>query len=1421
MSELEFGIRVRADASGLVGQLGEGSSAADDFGQSVERVNERVARAGSATGSAQQQLRGLSAESAVAAGAQRRLTSETDAAATAQARAADATGAQRAGYQQLGAQLNDIVTQLAMGTSPLTVFAQQGSQVLRALSLIGAAGATAGKGMGETAQAAEQSASAVETVKSTLGEAKTAYDDTKGAIDEVAAAFGIQTAAQAESSAATAADTSATSANTGATGVNTTATGANTGATGANAVAEAESAAAKAADTTATTANSAATGANTAATGANTAAAGANAATTGVAAAAKARFASLLAGPWSAAVIGGVTLLGLLAGKLLESEEASEDLSDAQEVVRQTLEELREAIEDQSDALERQLQTTREAQLAAVNQAELHRQEILRRRQITVAALEEAQAIQRANIARATGPGGTSTDVAAAGIGPGQRRIDELEAQLRQAKADLNAAEQGVQRARTLVLRDAVEEGADPRRRIQGQFDRARRSLEEELEQAVQLGGDRAAAEREYSQALRRLTAERDAELRRLQQRTRRPDADLTGFIAPVSGGRQSAPFGERRGNRNHAGVDIAVPVGTGVRAPAAGTIIEIGNDPGGYGNFVVIDHGRGTTTRYAHLLRINRREGQQVGQGEVFAQSGGARGAPGAGNSRGPHLHYEVRLNRRAVNPNTGRFPADEFEVADRADEILERLERQRQELEEWGRRAGDRLASVRDSFSEEPQLVVQTREELRELDRLLAEIEQRRPPNYQQLKDEIAALRPLIADSVDRPYREYLEAQGESLELLRLERAGLSDQAEARQIILRLEQQMGPLTQERRDAVLATVQALKAEQRQIEILRASQQKYLNALGQVRSSVTNTISATLSGDLEALADLPDRLRRTFNELVADYLTESLFGDTFRQLEDQVTGTRIVEDASQRMSEAVSATAPPLADLARSADAAAAALGQVATAGQDGWPAGEAPGGPAAGGDAAPDMVVTASRLPRDPVAFFENVLTRLAEGIFGDRAARAIGQVVSRGLQGAAYGSIAGSVAGLVGLPTDRNGSAIGGALGNIAGEQFAGAITTAFGSTIGGMAGPLGSIVGGLIGSVAGSLLSGPQKASATITSVDGAMAVTGKSGLKGAASALGGSVQQALAQIAETLGGQVGGFAVSIGKRGDSFRVDPSGRGQTKARGVLAFDNEAAAVAAAIADAVKDGAVTGLSAAVQAALRSSNDIDKALKEALKVDALETLLSGTAGELNKLFKDFERQAAERVRIARQYGFDLVKLEELNAKERAKIFDDALSSRVGQLRDLLDDLNFGDLFEGSIVDRREKLLTQIAREEGAARAGTEGAADRVAELRRELLELTRSGFGTAGAEFAADRAGTVSAAEEIIRIENDRIKAAQDTALGTNQRLDTNNQLTNETNDLLAEQNALLRQLGVAGSAGGGGGGGEAFSTRREVALR
>ncbi|HUG62653.1 MAG TPA: M23 family metallopeptidase [Methylomirabilota bacterium] len=118
----------------------------------------------------------------------------------------------------------------------------------------------------------------------------------------------------------------------------------------------------------------------------------------------------------------------------------------------------------------------------------------------------------------------------------------------------------------------------------------------------------------------------------------------------PLDGASMSSNFGSRSDPflgsvAFHAGVDFRSPSGRPVAATASGRVVVAGRN-GGYGNLVEIDHGKGLTTRYAHLSRIAVKVGEEIAAGDIIGRVGST------GRSTGPHLHYETRVNGTAVNP-------------------------------------------------------------------------------------------------------------------------------------------------------------------------------------------------------------------------------------------------------------------------------------------------------------------------------------------------------------------------------------------------------------------------------------------------------------------------------------------------------------------------------------------------------------------------------------------------------------------------------------------------------------------------------------------------------------------------------------------------------------------------------------------------
>jgi murein DD-endopeptidase MepM/ murein hydrolase activator NlpD len=162
---------------------------------------------------------------------------------------------------------------------------------------------------------------------------------------------------------------------------------------------------------------------------------------------------------------------------------------------------------------------------------------------------------------------------------------------------------------------------------------------------------EKAGLEAQYSK-LDRESDSIEAQLRAHQQTQGGGSVVFRGrFIRPVNGritsgyGYRHHPILKRR--RLHAGIDFGARTGAPIVAAAAGTVISAGYR-GGYGYTVLIDHGSGISTLYGHCSRLFVKSGAKVSQGQRIAAVGST------GLSTGPHLHFEIRVNGKPVNPSS-----------------------------------------------------------------------------------------------------------------------------------------------------------------------------------------------------------------------------------------------------------------------------------------------------------------------------------------------------------------------------------------------------------------------------------------------------------------------------------------------------------------------------------------------------------------------------------------------------------------------------------------------------------------------------------------------------------------------------------------------------------------------------------------------
>ncbi len=229
-----------------------------------------------------------------------------------------------------------------------------------------------------------------------------------------------------------------------------------------------------------------------------------------------------------------------------------------------------------------------------------------------------------------------------------EAKVASVQTALQSAQVELDHEQQEQQQARSQL--DGL---AKERANLVAIADNQRQHVASEVNEIENLS----AAEESQLEAL---IQERQRELEAEREQARRAagiagnpipksEGASGGFSWPVSGtitspyGYRANPFGGAPDF--HPGLDIAAPMGTTVTAAASGTVI-LAQWYGGYGNFVMIDHGGSISTGYGHLSAIYVSVGQQVQRGQAIGAVGST------GHSTGPHVHFEIRVNGKPVDP-------------------------------------------------------------------------------------------------------------------------------------------------------------------------------------------------------------------------------------------------------------------------------------------------------------------------------------------------------------------------------------------------------------------------------------------------------------------------------------------------------------------------------------------------------------------------------------------------------------------------------------------------------------------------------------------------------------------------------------------------------------------------------------------------
>lgn len=380
------------------------------------------------------------------------------------------------------------------------------------------------------------------------------------------------------------------------------------------------------------------------------------------------RVASFFAGPWGAAILGFTALLGYLAMASKEAEKRTLELENAEDRRIMTVKELTAALKEfNKEQREANTNSEEAAQIANRTAREGVSEVIKRAKELKT---EISQAEKTLDILYRNPTPGIEGAILTLTL-----RIKGLKKELEELrKGGRDALDSVTERKIDEAMRRA-EEATNGATAAQRQFEREVTKVNQAFRTSKKTNEDLKRLQDGLIEAIRRKEAA-ERKWNEAQREGRRIAEETAQYIMPVAG-RISSGFGARtaptRGaSTQHAGIDIAAPAGSSVRAPQVGTVEAVGYSPT-LGKYVVLSHGAGVTTRFGHLSDNSMvSSGQTVQQGQQIGKVGST------GTATGAHLHYEVRINGKAVDPTKGVFPIDQLEAEADAFETLDKARKE-----------------------------------------------------------------------------------------------------------------------------------------------------------------------------------------------------------------------------------------------------------------------------------------------------------------------------------------------------------------------------------------------------------------------------------------------------------------------------------------------------------------------------------------------------------------------------------------------------------------------------------------------------------------------------------------------------------------------------------------------------------------------
>lgn len=1065
------------------------------------------------------------------------------------------------------------------------------------------------------------------------------------------------------------------------------------------------------------------------------------------------RFATFLSGPWGLAVGLGVGVLGTLAVELLgagnEAEKATGKTYDfsrsidvlrlsavsTAEAMKQLADATKSAITQQGDFLNQQATTaasavtTIQARITA-NQAEL-RKEMELMGSFTVDAGEVYRRITRQKQLRDA----IKTDQAA----------------LTDARQAANNAELALSQRRVADSLDASTAATNAYNVAVGKLN-ALRSQSKDLETsgdplAIATSRTEYVSSSEYEKRLTELTKTRDAAIKAAadakkaanevdRQFGREINLDAAKSIASSAGFRVTSAFRTRAEQQRLYDT---------VRTPTNPVALP-GTSAHEKGNALDIAFGNGVSP--ASIKK-------------AYAEAG-------------------VRLTK--LLKEDGHFHIEwSTKGADKAVREAEAVARAQQQLEEFGQRSAESIARINERFDEQPRLIDQTSQAARQLDAIIADLADRKPPGFEQMIADAKEAKETIEDALVRPFREMVEDSERRLQVQTLLSQGRADEAAAVQEIWRFEDANYKLTDAQKDAVRDLVSEEQRRTRELERQRGLFEAQLDVLDQAKRSLTDLLSGRSTNFFKDMT-------QAIKDLQGKRLFDQIFGDVFQDLEDELRGQSPLGRESRRFADELSTATEAVkkfaADIGSAGTTAAndnpgsvtagsadfnRAFGSILSGTTVGWTGQpNPPGAPSATGGADGEVIEVVAKRPTDIAnRSIIEIADKIAGGIvspfekilgdtFGTGFAQMLGGVMKGALSGYMTGGTTGGIiGGLKGIVDQTGifggaGGGVSGALGQAGagaatGTQIAGLSkalglkTSTTGAQIGGAVGsfvpiPGGEIIGSVIGGLIGGLFKGNRTANAVLTNGDSYTQGGKDKGNYGTVGGLGDSVLEGLNNVVDQLGGTIGNFMVSIGTRGDEYRVNPNGTSLKLDKGAISFGDDAeAAIAFAIKNAIEDGAIKGMRASTLNIIKAGDDLEKALDDAVTWENAFKELRKYKDPLGAAMDDLDDEFERLIEISKTAGAsaeEMADLEELYGIKRNEIIKEQAEALVGSLTSLYKDLTTGD--NGlSLRDRRAAALTDYDALSARVKAGDTTAYDDYADAAQQLLDIERELYGS------------------------------------------------------------------------------------------